>query len=164
MLQRSRSLLSGLIFLVASLGVFASPVLAKGKLDYVATFQQPNIRLDVCTYADPDKVPKKDALLGMSFGSVKNSFALDANEWAKLIGLIAAAATAQSSSDRWTVIGEMTETGTTDVSHLVISAGPGIRFALNSPAGASLTFMLARSDIPRFQQALVQVKAFLLAP
>lgn len=85
-------------------------------------------------------------------------------QWANLIDLIAKATKAQSTGKTWTVIGELTETETSDVSHLVISAGPGIRFALNSPQGASLTYMLAKSDIPRLQQALGQVRQFLAAP
>ena len=55
----------------------------------------------------------------------------------------------------------VSETDTADVSHLVISAGPGIRFALNSPKGAALTYVLPKSDIPRFQQALIRVKDYL---
>ena len=49
MFQRLRRLLPGLVILVAVLGVFASPHPAQGMLNYVATFQQPNIRLDVAT-------------------------------------------------------------------------------------------------------------------
>ncbi|MGA2089454.1 MAG: hypothetical protein ABSG66_11115 [Stellaceae bacterium] len=164
MFQRLRRLLPGFVILVAMLGVFASPHPAQGMLNYVATFQQPNIRLDVATYSDPSKGPGKSALLGMAAGSVKNSFAFASDEWPKLIDLTSAAARAQSSGGNWTVIGEIYETHTNDTSHLVISAGPGIRFALNSPQGASLTFILASGDIPRFQQALEQVREFFAAP
>jgi len=58
----------------------------------------------------------------------------------------------------------MTETETSDVSHLVISAGPGIRFALNSQKGASLTYILAKSDIARLQQSLARVHQYLTTP
>jgi len=74
------------------------------------------------------------------------------------LDLTAKAAKAQSSATAWTVMGEITEADAADVSHLVISAGPGIRFALNSPKGAALTCVLPESDIPRFQQALVRVE------
>jgi len=59
------------------------------------------------------------------------------------------------------VIGELAETRTSDRSHIVISAGPGIRFAFNSPKEASVTYVLPRKDIPAFQNALEKVRAFL---
>jgi hypothetical protein len=161
---RLRWLSSGLIVLVASLALMVSPLLAKGTLDVIAKFQQSTFELAVATYTDADAKPGKVGLVGLTAGQVKNSFAFDAPQWANLIDLIAKATKAQSTGKTWTVIGELTETETSDVSHLVISAGPGIRFALNSPQGASLTYMLAKSDIPRLQQALGRVRQFLAAP
>jgi hypothetical protein len=57
----------------------------------------------------------------------------------------------------------MTEMATSDVSHLVVSVGAGIRFGLTSPKTASFTHVLAETDIPRFQQALGRVKDYLAA-
>lgn len=164
MVRRLRRLLSGAVILAATLGVLTSSPLAQGKSNYVASFQQQNIRLDVVTYTEPNGTPSKVGLLGIAAGSVKNSFAFAPNEWPKLIDLTSTAARSQSSGGNWTVIGEIYETNTSDTSHLVISAGPGIRFALNSPQGASLTYILASGDIPRFQQALEQVREYLVAP
>jgi hypothetical protein len=164
MSARLRSLSSGLIVLVASLALLVSPLLAKGKLDIIAKFQQSSLELAVATYTDADATPGKVGLVGLTAGQVKNSFAFDGPQWASLIDLIAKAAKAQSTGNTWAVIGELTESETTDVSHLVISAGPGIRFALNSPKGASLTYMLPKSDIPRLQQALGRVRQYLAAP
>ena len=164
MSARLRSLSSGLIVLVASLAFLVSPLLAKGKLDIITKFQQSSLELAVATYTDADAKPGKVGLIGLTAGQVKNSFAFDSPQWAKLIDLIAKAAKAQATGNTWTVTGELTETETSDVSHLVISAGPGIRFALNSPKGASLTYMLAKGDIPRLQQALVRVRQYFAAP
>jgi hypothetical protein len=128
----------------------------------VEKFRTGDLGLDVATYTDPEVAPYRVGLIGMVSGSVRNSFAFRADEWTRLIALAAQAAQPQSSG-AWRVVGEMTETGTSDVGHLVVSAGPGIRFALSSPKGAALTYVVARSDIPRFQQALGKVKAYLAA-
>jgi hypothetical protein len=164
MSARLRWLSSGLIVLVASLGLLISPLLAKGTLDIIAKFQQSTFELAVATYTDPDAKPGKVGLVGLTAGQVKNSFAFDGPQWSKLIDLIAKAEKAQSTGKTWTVTGEMTETETSDVSHLVISAGPGIRFALNSQKGASLTYILAKSDIAQLQQALARVHQYLTTP
>jgi hypothetical protein len=58
-------------------------------------------------------------------------------------------------------VGSMTETGTTDVSRLTIGAGAGIKFAVSSPNGASLSYVLAKAEMARFEKALVQAKDFL---
>jgi len=163
MSQLSRRFSCGLLVVAASLALLASPLLAKGTLDIIEKFQQADTELDVATYTEPDKQPSRIGLLGLKLGTVRNSFAYNLDEWQTLIDLTAKAAKAQSGGGNWTVIGAMTEKGTTDVSHLVIAAGPGIRFALNSPAGASLTYVLASGDIPRFEQALGRVKAFVAA-
>ena len=81
-----------------------------------------------------------------------------------MIALVANAAKAKSAGNKWTVVGAISETGTSDVSHLVVSADPGVRFALNSPKGAGLTYVLPKSDIVRLQQAMGQVQQFLAAP
>lgn len=158
----SRRLSSVLIVLVAGLGVLVSPLWAQGKLDYIGKFQQPNMLLSVATFTQG---AAKVGLLHIEAGSSKNSFAFDqANDWSKLIALVTKAAKARSPGNNWTVVGAMTEHGTTDVSHLVISAGAGLRFALNSPKGASVTYVLPDGDLPRFQNALGRVKQYLVAP
>jgi hypothetical protein len=160
MLQRSRRLSSWLAIVAASLGILVSPLLAKGTLDVVAKFEQANLELDVATYLEG---AERVGLLGLRGGSERNSYAFTSAEWATLTGLVAKATRAQSTGSNWTVIGAMTETGVSDIGHLVVSAGPGVRFALNTPKKASLTYVLATSDIPRFQQGLARVKAFLAA-
>ena len=163
--QHSRLLLAGLVGFLVGFAALASPLMANGSMNYVATFQQAAIRLDICTYFDPQKNPSKSGLLGiMTTSKIKNSFAFAIQEWPGLIKLTAKAARAQTDGNNWAVIGKLIETGTDDTSQLVVSAGTGIRFALNSAAGASLTFILPASDIPRFQQALIQAKEFLDAP
>ena len=159
-----RWLSTGLIVLAASFALLISPLLAAGKLDVVAKFQHTNLELDVATYTDPDSKPSKIGLLGLAAGSVRNSFAFNAQEWPQLIAAVAKAAKGQSAGNDWAVVAELTEVGTSDVSHLVISAGPGIRFALNSSKGASLTYVIAKSDIPRLQQGLIRVRQYFAAP
>ena len=159
-----RWLSTGLIILAASLALLSSPLLAAGKLDVVAKFQQSNLELDVATYTEPESKPSKVGLLGLAAGTVRNPFSFNAQEWPELIAAVAKAAKAQSAGNNWTVVAELTETGTSDVSHLVVSACPGIRFALNSQKGASLTYVIAKSDIPRLLEGLIRVRQYFAAP
>jgi hypothetical protein len=54
--------------------------------------------------------------------------------------------------------------GTTDVSVLTVSAGPGVKFAVTSLKGVSITYVLANADVARFEKALFRVKDFLSPP
>ena len=56
--------------------------------------------------------------------------------------------------------GSMTETETSDVSHLTISAGPGVKFVISSSQKGIVTFVLSKDDIGGFEKALYQVKEF----
>ncbi len=152
---------AGLVALAVALSLLAAPLLAKGTLDVVEKFRTGNLGLDVATYTDPEIAPYRVGLIALAAGSSRNSFAFAREEWDTLIGLAAKAARSQSVDGAWRVIGDLTEADTSDVSHLVVSAGSGVRFALSSPKGAALTYVLAASDIPRFQQALAKVKAYL---
>jgi hypothetical protein len=134
-------------------------VRAEGKLDVVATFENANLGLDVVTYINPTTSPSRIALLGFRSPSARASFVFSLNEWVSLFDLWATAVKVQS--DSWKVIGSLTEMGTADVSLLTVSAGPGVRFAVTSVKGVSITYVLANADIARFEKALYQVKDFL---
>jgi hypothetical protein len=148
----------GLVALATAFCLIAAPLLAEDKLDFVEKFRAGSLELGVATYGPKDRV----GLLGLRDGSQENSFAFSPEEWQTFIDLVAKAAS-QSAGSNWSVVGDMTETNTRDVSRLVISAGPGIRFAVNSPKGPSLTYVIGDSDISRLQQALSRVRAFLAA-
>jgi hypothetical protein len=45
-----------------------------------------------------------------------------------------------------------------------VSAGPGVRFIIESPARGAISADLANSDITRFDAALTQATQFLVAP
>ncbi len=132
-------------------------------MDILASFQQANARLDVVVGETPEMV-LKSALLGIRDGAVRNSIAPRPEGWSKLLVLVQTAASSQTAGDEWTVIGEVSEVRTDDISHLVISAGAGIRFVLNSPKGATLTYVLPRDDIPRLQEALAKAGEMIFAP
>jgi len=55
----------------------------------------------------------------------------------------------------------MTETETSDVSHLTVSAGRGIKFVISSSKRGTATYVLSRDDIAGFEDALYRVKDFL---
>jgi hypothetical protein len=137
------------------------PVRAEGQLDIVAKFEDANLGLDVVTYTSPDatRSASRVALLGFRSTSVRTSFVLSLNELVSLLDLWRTALNARS--DSWKVVGSLTEVGTTDVSVLTVSAGPGVKFAVTSLKGVSITYVLANADVARFEKALFRVKDFL---
>jgi hypothetical protein len=144
-----------------ALALLASPVPAEGQLDIVAKFEDADLGLDVVTYTNPDVTASESrvALLGFRSRSVRTSFVFSLKEWVSLLDLWTKAVKAQSSS--WNVVGSLTETRTTDRSHLTASAGPGVKFTVTSRKGVSITYVLANADMARFEKALFRVKDFL---
>ena len=117
------------------------------------------MELDVVTVVDSDVEASKSkvALLGIAT-PLRSSFSFRLAEWLSLIDLWSKAVKAQS--DSWKVIGSMTETETSDVSHLTISAGPGVKFVISSSQKGIVTFVLSKDDMGGFEKALYQVKEF----
>ncbi len=143
-----------------TLAIFASPLRAEGKLKTVEKFASDKAEMIVATFYDPDADDSKARVGLIGIGAPKrNSFAFDGDEWVRLIALCEKAIAVQSAT--WSSVGTMTESGTSDVSKLVVSAGPGVRFVISSPKGLTVTYVLQKSDAPRFQKALVQVRDFL---
>ena len=149
------------IFAVAfGLSLVGSALEAKGVLSAIANFRSANLQLDVHTYTDPAGKPpdNKVGLLTVTNPPLKISFAFDRKEVDAIIALWAKTAKAQSPA--WKTIGSMKETGTTDISEITFSAGPGmVRLVISSPEKGAVTFNLAGA--PRLDQALNQVKAYL---
>ena len=150
--------------LAVGLVLFAAPALAAGKLGFAGKFDYGATEVDLATYAETDDkgVESRVGLVGLRVGTTKNSAALDRSEWPTLLALWSKAKTLQS--DTWVYVGDFTESGTSDVSHLKVFAGPGVRIIVESPAKGAFTVEIKRSDMPAFEAALMQVKAFLDAP
>jgi hypothetical protein len=148
-----------IIVLTVGLSVLTSPLQARIQLDIIAKFRNAGVELDVVTVVDSDVEASKSkvALLGIAT-PLRSSFSFRLEEWLSLIDLWSKAVKTQSNS--WKVIGSMTETETSDVSHLTISAGPGVKFVLSSSQKGIVTFVLSKDDIGGFEKALYQVKEF----
>jgi len=144
-------------------GMATSALHARGRTEIVAKFLQPSLELDVATYVDPEVEAEaaggKVGLLGFASGQVRNSFALRADDWNLLIDLWTRAVKRQSRT--WRLVGSLTEKGSGDVSRLSMSAGQGVKIAITSAKGASMTYLVARTDMARFQAAINQVKEHL---
>ena len=136
-----------------------SPLRAEGKLDTLEKFSSGKTEMVIATYHDPAAAGStKVGLIGIG-APKRNSFAFEADEWDRLIALCNKAVGIQGTA--WTAVGSMTETGTTDVSKITISAGPGVRFIISSAKGVTVTYALPKADAPRFQKGLVRVRDFL---
>ena len=148
-----------IIVLTVGFSVLTSPLQARVQLDIIAKFRNADVELDVVTVVDSDVEASKSkvALLGIAT-PLRSSFSFRLVEWLLLIDLWSKAVKAQS--DSWRVIGSMTETETSDVSHLTISAGPGVKFVISSSQKGIVTFVLSKNDMGGFEKALYQVKEF----
>ena len=147
--------------LALGLVLFAAPALAAGKFEYAGKFDYGSTEVDLGKYVDTNDagVESRVGLVGVRVGTSKNSAAFDSGEWPTLLDLWAKAQTLQS--DTWVYVGDFTETGPSDVSHLKVDAGPGVRIIIESPAKGAFTVEIKRSDMPSFSAALLEVKAFL---
>jgi hypothetical protein len=155
-----RTPIYGLIMvLTVSLSVLTAPLQARVQLDIVAKFRNAGMELDVVTVVDweVEAAKSKVALLGIATPS-RSSFSFRREDWLLLIDLWSKAVKAQS--DSWKIIGSMKETETSDASLLTISAGPGIKFVIDSPRKGLVTYVLSKDDLARFAGALYRVKEF----
>lgn len=145
-----RLLIAALALLIA----FPALGMQGGNLDIVGKFVTGPTELDVATYAEgADKV----ALLGIAMPA-KGSYAARADEWASLIQLWEKAS--QTDSASWQFIGTLKETGTKDPTLVIVTAGPGVRFTLETADGI-FTYMLPKDDFPRFETSVQKVAKFL---
>jgi hypothetical protein len=80
---------------------------------------------------------------------------LEPREWDEFVAITSKAEGAQSPN--WRVIGEIHDTGPGEITHLTVSAGPGMRFVANSPHGPNISYDLSRADIPRFSGTIGSV-------
>jgi hypothetical protein len=150
-----RVMMKRLLFTALAL-LIAFPVLGMqgGKLVIVGKFVTGPTELDVATYSEGTE---KVALLGISIPA-KGSYAARPDEWASLIQLWEKAA--QTDSKSWQFIGTLKETGTTDPTLVIITAGPGVRFTLETAEGI-FSYVLPKDDFPRFEASVQQVAKFL---
>ncbi|HEY1475080.1 MAG TPA: hypothetical protein VGF53_13470 [Pseudolabrys sp.] len=152
-----------LTFCVALALSFALPVLpswAEGKLVVVEKFSKGNTELKVAHYTEPAalKDMQKVGLIGIA-SPTRNSFAFDSADWNKFIAICAKAAAVRSAT--WTVVGTMSESGTSDISQITISSGPGMNFVITSPKVGTVAYALSPADFSRFQKGLLRVKSYL---
>ncbi len=134
---------------------FISPLYAAGKLDIVRKFTKGNTELKVATFTEN---AERVGLIGIA-SPARNSFAFKLKEWQMLIGLCTKASKIKSAT--WTEVGSMSETGTVDVSHLTVSAGPGMNFVITSPKKGTVSYAIQTPDYPVLLAALQKVKAYL---
>jgi hypothetical protein len=137
-----------------------SPLRAEGKLTIVERFADSDTVLTVAhfTVAGAPTAKGKVGLLTIATPDA-NAFAFNLTEWTSLIALCDRATKVRSRD--WTVVGTMTETGTSDVSHLTVSSGPGVNFVITSSKGGSVAHVLPEAEFSRFQKALSDVQDYL---
>jgi hypothetical protein len=139
---------------LALLLTFSATGIGAGKLDTIANFTSNGGELNVATYTqDNDKV----GLIGITL-TKKASYAATRNEWDSFIKLWEKAAQMNSTTTQF--IGSIKETETTDPTLVLITAGPGVRFTLET-ANGSFSYLLAKSDYDKFDAGIRQVAKYL---
>ena len=148
------------VFAALLLVLTASFSFAEGKLNFIEHFTQGQQELAVLTFYDPAQKKGDDraGLIGIATPE-RNSFAFNGAEWDELIALCDKAAKVQS--DSWTEVGSLTEHRTSDVSHMTVSAGPGMKIVISSANSGTVSYTLEKKDVPRLQSGLQKVKTFL---
>jgi len=150
--------------LMLSFAILAAPAAADdGKLQGFAQIQTADGRIDIDTYhvVREDGTDLRIGLLSIVVHGKHISVTFDKSEFPTLWTLWQNAQARQSAS--WQPVGDYVETGTTDVSHLRISAGPGVRFMIESPANGAFTSELPASSFSQFSSALQSAESFVAA-
>lgn len=149
--------------LALSLVTVARPALAEGQLQGFGQFESGNSRLDIDTYrvVHDDGTDERVGLLSIVTPAKTISIAFSKGEFPALWALWRSAANSQSAT--WKSVGDFVETGTTDTSHLKMSAGPGVRFVIESPALGAFTNELMASNFASFEASLQNAESYVAA-
>jgi len=138
-----------------ALAFVPGPAVAEGQLTCNDRFVTATSELDLCTFTNPraDGTEIRVLLLGIESSDHRRiSITFDKTETSALLRLWRQALDKQSTS--WQPVGEYTETGTDDNSHLKVSAGPGVRLVIESPARGANTTELPPGNLAGFTAAL----------
>jgi hypothetical protein len=146
--------------LALSFAALAQPALAEGQLQGFGQFENAAGRLDVDTYrvVHDDGVDERVGLLSIVTPEKTISIAFSKGEFPTLWTLWRTAEGSQSGT--WKPVGDFVETGTSDTSHLKMSAGPGVRFVIESPALGAFTTELMSSNFEGFESALQKAESY----
>src|SRR5262245_14068124 len=145
----------------SGIAVAANAVPAEPSLHCDERFVTTSSKLDVCTLTDPqaDGTEIRILLLGIESNDEKRiGITFDKTDTSSILRLWRQALDKRSAN--WQPVGEYSETGTNDNSHLTVSAGPGVRFTIESPARGSKTLDLPSADFERFTAELEKAAAF----
>lgn len=146
------------------LTLVASPLrAADGQFIVVEKFGEGHSGLIVAHYTASNVERSKSKVGVITIASPgENAFAFNLAEWRQLIALCNKAIASESTG--WALVGSMSETGTTDVSHLTLSSGPGLRFVIASPKDGEVSYVLQKNDLSRLKSGLRAVEVYLAAP
>jgi hypothetical protein len=144
-------LLSRLLLVVLSLAASN----ARAGLTHYETLKAGGAELHVMLYESESK--QSIAMIGIVVGGKKVAITFYRDELPALFDLIKRAGAAQSGE--WKLIGELRESAdASDPSHLMVHAGSGIRFTIDSPKIPAEVFTLPAADLPRLEAALAKAR------
>jgi hypothetical protein len=151
---------------LAAFSLSASAAPPEGQLQCDASrFINAGSEINVCVFSRwlDNGTLEKILLLGLESGDHHRiSITFDKAETAIILKMWRQALESQSAS--WRPVGEFTQNASKDRPRLTISAGPGVRVAIQSAARGSYSSELPPTDLKRFTTALEKAVNFVVAP
>jgi hypothetical protein len=126
----------------------SAPVFAKEGLEVLRTFENGDQKIQVATFTQGSETV---GLLGIRAGN-RVSFSSRRGMWRDILALLEQAARVQDT--RWRFVGALTETDTTNPSHLVVYGGPALQIILMDPSVGARAFTFKEGDRAALAEAL----------
>lgn len=145
-----------LLALLAAL-VVAGP--AGAELTPLKSFAVNGDKLELVMFKNP--AGKTAGILGIA-SAKRNSYGLKAADAVTLENLLKPVA--KTDSVQWRFVGSMTEVDTKSPSHLVIYAGPAVKFIVIDPSIGTNAVDLPWDDLSSFKEGVTDMKNRLKAP
>lgn len=123
------------------------------ELEVIGRFERDGSSLEIGTVTF---LGERLAVIRIRNQGATNSLVLEKWEWKKTLELLAAGRQAQPGD--WRVIGAVSDTVPTDRSRIRVSAGDGLRLALSSQHGPTVSYDFPASDFAQFDAVAAQVE------
>ncbi len=123
-------------------------------LEILSRFSNGGEEMQVAVYTEGDETVGLVGIRGTDGKHVSITF--NKPQMATFIALVQKAQAIQS--DSWVEAGSFSETQTSSPSHIVVYGGTSVQFSLTDPSIGSYNFVLTKSDISAFTDALTQAQ------
>lgn len=139
------------VVLAAALSCAPSRACFGAGMEILASFAGGDAKLEMVTFT---KATETIGMLGIK-AAKKISFGVRKPLWLKVLALAEEAGKVESK--KWTFVGSLTESDTTNPSHLVVYAGPAVQFVITDPSIGTFAVTLRNDERAAVAAAIKQV-------